>query len=61
MVPSPATGLLATHPAGKAGAVTESQFSLHGPDGVGLTVGDDEGVGVGEVSGVGEGPPLPTS
>src|SRR5262245_9898444 len=38
IVPSPGSGLLATQPGGNAGAVTLSQFSTHGPDGLGLGV-----------------------
>src|SRR5450759_1193460 len=75
-VPSPGSGLVATQPGGKAGAVTPSQFSRHGPEGVGLTggVGDGGGgvppgvdvavavaVGVGVPPGVGPGPPFPRS
>src|SRR5678816_3515021 len=49
MVPSPGSGLVAPHPAGNAGAVTLSQFSTHGPDGLGLapTVAVAVGVGTG--------------
>src|SRR5712671_5713731 len=38
MVPSPGSGLVAVQFGGNAGAVTSSQFSTHGPDGVGLGV-----------------------
>src|SRR6187397_19530 len=49
MVPSPGSGLVATHPAGNAGAVTPSKFSTHGPDGLVLapTVAVAVGVGTG--------------
>ena len=47
MVPSPGSGLVATHPAGNAGAVTLSQFSTHGPVGLGATVAVAVGVGTG--------------
>jgi hypothetical protein len=46
LIPSPGAGLVATHPAGSAGAVTPSKFSmkivLHG-----VTEGEAVGVGVG--------------
>src|SRR5678815_2703871 len=47
IVPSPGSGLLATQPAGNAGAVTLSQFSTHGPDGLGLAPTVAVGVGTG--------------
>src|SRR4029079_5709634 len=47
MVPSPGSGLVATHPGGNAGAVTPSKFSTHGPDGLGATVAVAVGVGGG--------------
>src|SRR6188474_2499564 len=46
MVPSPGSGLVATHPAGNAGAVTLSQFSTQGPGG-GLPAAVAVAVGVG--------------
>src|SRR5262245_17567739 len=65
MVPSPGSGFVATHPAGNAGAVTESQVSRHGPlglgdglltgVGLGLTPGEGDTPGVGETPGVGVG------
>src|SRR4029077_16368741 len=66
-VPSPGSGFVATQPGGKAGAVTPSMFSTHGPEGVGLAdaagVGVPCGVGDGVPPGVGvgPGPPLPRS
>src|SRR6185436_11672103 len=59
--PSPGTGLDATHPAGNAGAVTPSKFSVHvpPPPGVGVGVppppGVGDGVGVPPPPGVGDG------
>src|SRR5450432_1989544 len=55
ITPSPGSGLLATNPGGSAGAVTPSKFSVHGPEGVGVGVGDAAGVGVGDTAGVGVG------
>src|SRR5678815_2282769 len=56
IVPSPGSGLLATQPAGNAGAVTLSQFSTHGPaEGLGLADGEGVGDGDGEPLGVGVG------
>ena len=48
-VPSPGSGFDATQPAGRAGAVTPSKFSTHGPDGLGLGGIDGVGVGTGGV------------
>src|SRR5213592_4719319 len=42
MTPSPGSGFEATHPGGSAGAVTLSQFSMQGPPGVGVGVGDGD-------------------
>src|SRR3954465_4864793 len=50
--------LLATQPAGKAGAVTPSKFSVQVPGtgvGLGVAVGVGAGVGVGVATGVGDG------
>ena len=55
MVPSPGSGFEATHPGGSAGAVTLSQFSTHGPPGVGVGVGAGVGVPLGVVVAVGVG------
>src|SRR5947207_1969438 len=72
-VPSPGSGFDATQCGGRAGAVTPSQFSTHGPDGLGLGLGGIDGVGtgvpvavavaVGVLAGVadGTGAPLPRS
>src|ERR1700682_6144521 len=70
-VPSPGSGLVASQPGGRAGAVTLSQFSRHGPEGVGLVGGVGVGVdgvppGVEVAVAVGIGvppgpPPLPRS
>src|SRR5437762_4914471 len=57
MTPSPGSGFVAVQPAGSAGAVTLSQFSRHGPAGVG--VGDPPpGVEVAVAVAVGPGVPL---
>src|SRR6266850_789475 len=60
ITPSPAIGFVATHPAGSAGAVTPSKFSMHGgaADGLGeggATVAVAVAVGVGDTPGVGVG------
>ena len=60
ITPSPGSGFDATQPGGSAGAVTLSQFSVHGgagegvglTDGLGLADGDGEGEGEGEGEGV---------
>src|SRR5207253_8138901 len=64
MVPSPGSGFDATQPGGNAGAVTVSQFSTHGPAGVGVgdcgggdPPGVDVAVAVAVGPGVGDGPP----
>src|SRR5438105_4001428 len=59
MTPSPGSGLNALQPGGNAGALTESQFSTQGSDGVGLGVppGVPPGVDVAVAVGVGDGPP----
>ena len=45
IAPSPGTGFVAIQPGGNAGAVTLSQFSMHGAaEGVGLAEGDGDGV-----------------
>src|SRR5438132_3385750 len=44
MMPLPGSGLVAVQPGGNAGAVTPSQFSTHGPAGVGVADGDGPGV-----------------
>src|SRR4029079_3312197 len=46
IVPSPGSGLVATQPAGNAGAATESQFSTQLPIGLGDGLADGVGVGV---------------
>src|SRR6266403_344674 len=53
MMPLPGSGFEATHPGGSAGAVTLSQFSTHGPPGVGVGVGAGVGVPLGVVVAVG--------
>src|SRR5438552_9563177 len=53
-IPSGFMALAATHPAGKAGAVTPSKFSLKEPHGVGVGVGGTVTVAVG----VGDGVPV---
>src|SRR5436190_9913650 len=62
-VPSPGSGFVAAHPAGNAGAVTESQFSTHGtgdPAAVAVGVGDTPpGVNVAVAVAVGTGVPPP--
>src|SRR5437762_6157583 len=62
MTPSPAIGFVAVQPAGSAGAVTLSQFSTHGPVGVGLgdPPGVPPGVDVAVAVGVGAGVPAGT-
>src|SRR5438034_11493478 len=59
MTPSPGSGFDALQPGGNAGAVTESQFSTQGSDGVGLgdPPGVPPGVDVAVAVGVGDGPP----
>src|SRR5471032_628512 len=60
MTPSPGSGFVAVHPAGRAGAVTPSKFSTQFPPGVGVTVGVAVGDGVGVPGGgvgVGDGVP----
>src|SRR5204863_901933 len=59
MTPSPGSGFDAFQPGGNAGAVTESQFSTQGSDGVGLgdPPGVPAGVDVAVAVGVGDGPP----
>ena len=56
IVPSPGTGFVATQPGGRAGAVTESQFSTHGVEGV--AEGDGEGVPLAVGLGPGDGLPV---
>src|SRR5207248_9695823 len=61
MVPSPGSGLVAVQPAGNAGAVTPSQFSIHVPSPPGVAVAVAVAVGPGVPLGLGEGtgpPPL---
>src|SRR5215831_2465292 len=62
-VPSPGSGLLATHPGGNAGALTVSHVSRHGPAGVGVGlsagVAVPTGVAVGVPPGVAEDPGVP--
>src|SRR5436853_2019353 len=55
ITPSPGSGFDATQPGGNAGAVTLSQFSVHGGagEGVGLTDGEGDGVAAGGGEGVG--------
>src|SRR5437762_5212967 len=48
MTPSPGSGLVAVQPVGSAGAVTLSQFSMHGGPAEGLGLAEGAGVGVGE-------------
>src|ERR1700730_17088411 len=57
----PIVSFIATHPAGRAGAVTPSKFSMHAGCGVGLGLGDATGVGEGdgEPPGVGDGDGVP--
>src|SRR5437762_3528714 len=68
--PSPGSGLVAVQPVGSAGAVTPSQFSTHGPAGVGdgdappgVDVAVAVAVGTGVPPGVADeaGPPPPRS
>src|SRR5947208_16356889 len=66
ITPSPGSGFVATPPVGSAGAVTLSQFSTHGPAGVGdappgveVAVAVAVGPGVPLGLGDGPGPPLP--
>ena len=47
-IPSGFMALAATHPAGSAGAVTPSKFSLKEPHGVGVGVGGTVDVAVGD-------------
>src|SRR5664279_2748391 len=53
MTPSPGSGFVAVHPAGRAGAVTPSKFSTQFPPGDGATVA----VAVAVAVGVGVPPP----
>ena len=57
--PSPGSGLLATQPRGRAGAVTLSQFYTQGPAGVGDGLGLPAGVGDGVPAGVADGVAVP--
>ena len=50
--------LIANHPGGSAGAVTLSQFSVHGGAADGLGVADGAGDGVPPGEGTGDGVPL---
>ena len=57
MTPSPGSGFVAVQPAGNAGAVTPSQFSMHAAPAVAVAVAVAVGTGVPPIVAVGVGVP----